>query len=61
MSHWGRARFQGRATFVVEGAGEEEGRKGGINDQTPDWVGNRGELHKEMTPWTKMTFQTMQL
>ena len=46
---------------MVEGAGEEEGRKGGMNDQTPDWVGNRGELHKEMTPWTKMTFQTMQL
>ena len=22
---------------MVEGAGEEEGRKGGLNDQTPDW------------------------
>ena len=54
---------------MVKGAGEEEGRKGRITDQTPDpgcvcvceGVGKRGELNKEMTPWTKMTFQTMQL
>lgn len=26
---------------MVEGAGEEEGRKGGINDQTPDWGGEQ--------------------
>ena len=31
---------------MVEGAGEEEGRKGGINDQTPDWWGTEESCKK---------------